>query len=125
MSERDVIKQIDALINRHRPTSDSQHPSETTEQPSMEEDVPVLTEVVDAHTGDITPLVSSMPDTQAAMRAALARELEAWLDEKLPDAVLRVLDGLSDQLIAQVAAQARLELLPRLKNALETRSKHE
>jgi uncharacterized FlaG/YvyC family protein len=125
LSERDVIKQIDALINRHRPTSDNQPPSETAEHPSMEEDVPVLTEVVDAHTGDITTLVPSMPDTQAAMRAALARELEVWLDEKLPDAVLRVLDGLSDQLIAQVAAQARLELLPRLKNALETRSKHE
>ena len=59
------------------------------------------------------------------MRAALTRELEAWLDEKLPAAVLRVLDGLSDQMISQVAAQARLELLPRLKSTLEPSSKPE
>lgn len=115
MSERDVIDQADALINRHRPLPGSAHPQ-------SEEGIPVLTEVVDLQTGNIAPVAA---DTQAAVRAALARELEAWLDEKLPEAVLRIIDGLSDQMISQVAAQARLELLPRLKDALESGSKPE
>ena len=114
MSERDVINQVDALINRHRALPAGQMQGD--------EDIPVLTEVVDLQTGNIA---QSAPDLQAEMRAALARELEAWLDEKLPEAVLRVLDGLSDQMISQVAAQARLELLPRLKNTLESGSKSE
>lgn len=117
MSERDVINQVDALINRHRALPAGQMQGD--------EDIPVLTEVVDLLTGNIAESVDSTPDIQAEMRAALARELEAWLDEKLPEAVLRVLDGLSDQMISQVAAQARLELLPRLKSTLESGSKSE
>ena len=117
MSERDVINQADALINRHR--------AMPAGQMQGDEDIPVLTEVVDLLTGNIAESVDSTPDIQAEMRAALARELEAWLDEKLPEAVLRVLDGLSDQMISQVAAQARLELLPRLKSTLESGSKSE
>jgi uncharacterized FlaG/YvyC family protein len=85
----------------------------------------VLTEVVDPHAVGIERPVEPAVDLQTEVRAALARELEIWLDEKLPEAVLRVLDGLSDQMINQVAAQARLELLPRLKSALEAGSKPE
>ena len=118
MSERDIINQADALINRYRPLHAAAHPQ-------GDADIPVLTEVVDVQTGNIAPSADSAADTQAEVRAALARELEAWLDEKLPEAVLRILDGLSDQMIGQVAAQARLELLPRLKNALESRTKPE
>ena len=110
MSERDVITQVDALIGRHR-----------SPQSGTDDDLPVLTEVVAAETApphSSADLVT-IPLQTATIRLALARELEAWLDEKLPDAVLRVLDGISDQLITQIAAQARLELLPRLKAALE------
>lgn len=118
LSERDILHQADALINRHRP----QRAADDTD-PTVEDDIPLLTEVVDSSpTG---PMPDAAPDTQAAIRAALSRELETWLDERLPEAVLRVLDGLSDQMIAQVAAQARLELLPRLKRALEAKSKPE
>ncbi len=110
MSERDVITQVDALIGRHR----SPHTG-------TDDDLPVLTEVVATETISPHPPSDSavIPQQTAAIRLALARELEAWLDEKLPDAVLRVLDGISDQLITKIAAQARLELLPKLKAALE------
>lgn len=110
MSERDVIGQVDALIGRHRTPG------------ATEDDLPILTEVVaddDALPPSSEPAPRQESERIAIIRQALARELEAWLDEELPDAVLRVLDGLSDQLIAQVAARARLELLPRLKAALE------
>lgn len=111
MSDPDVIGQIDALIGRHR------NPG------APEEDLPVLTEVVEEDAATMQQPSGSESDAArlSAQRLALARELEAWLDEQLPDAVLRVLDGLSDQLIAQVAARARLELLPKLKAALEER----
>lgn len=112
MTERDVITQVDALINRHRASSTAV---------LSEDDLPVLTEIVDRQSVEVPNSIGPAPvsDPQLAARAALARELELWLDEKLPDAVLRILDGLSDQLITQVAAQARLELLPRLKAALD------
>ena len=109
MSEDGVIGQIDALIGRHR------NPG------APEDDLPVLTEIVEEDALPVQQAYAPEPDAAwiATQRLALARELEAWLDEQLPDAVLRVLDGLSDQLITQVAARARLELLPKLKAALE------
>jgi cell wall assembly regulator SMI1 len=52
-------------------------------------------------------------------RELLRRELATWLDEQLPQLVMRVLDGVSDQLVAQINTQARMTLLPKLQAALE------
>jgi hypothetical protein len=55
-------------------------------------------------------------------RQALTEEVATWLDDQLPQVVLRVVDGLTDQIIAQVTAEARETLLPRLQMALEEHS---
>jgi hypothetical protein len=102
------------------------------------DDLPVLTEVVD---GSADLLVAGMPSDSAppilaperidalaremlferlpVQRQALADELTSWLDGELPQVIMRVLDGITDQLVAQVTAEARAALLPRLQAALE------
>jgi hypothetical protein len=45
---------------------------------------------------------------------ALREELSRWLDQELPHAVLKVTDGLADQLMGELTDQAEKKLLPRL-----------
>jgi hypothetical protein len=45
---------------------------------------------------------------------ALREELSRWLDQELPHAVLKVTDGLADQLMGELTHQAEKNLLPRL-----------
>ncbi|MCK9283337.1 MAG: hypothetical protein M0P39_03545 [Rhodocyclaceae bacterium] len=97
--ERDLIRKADAFMQRLRPPAD--------------EDVPVLTEVVEAN--------ALRPPLSDDVREVLVTELENWLDMHLPAAVLRVLDGVADQLIAQIAQDARKDLLPQLLSVLENR----
>ncbi len=99
-----LLSKVDAFMNRLRPPA--------------EDDVPVLTEVVDL--APITPAAPLMDASalQAAIQAAVARELDNWLDLTLPDIVLRVLDGVADQMILQVGDQARKDLLPWLQKAV-------
>ena len=61
-------------------------------------------------------------DRLPRQRQALAEELSAWLDDELPQIVLRVLDGVTDQLIEQVTAEARAALLPKLQMVIEDQS---
>jgi hypothetical protein len=122
----DVLDKADALMRRHRVfvAGAPQQPSLLAEPES--EDIPVLTEVVDA-TATMPPtedvdakLQDLLAERLAAQRQLLADELAAWLDTELPRLVMFVLDGVTDQLVAQVTAEARAALLPRLQAALET-----
>lgn len=102
-----LLHKVDAFINRLRPPA--------------EDDVPVLTDVVDHPLAAPTPRTVPAIDTatlSSAIQATVAREIDNWLDLNLPDIVLRVLDGVADQLILQVGDQARKELLPSLQAAL-------
>jgi hypothetical protein len=45
---------------------------------------------------------------------ALREELSRWLEQELPHAVLKVTDGLADQLMGELTDQAEKNLLPRL-----------
>ena len=45
---------------------------------------------------------------------ALREELSRWLEQELPQAVLKVTDGLADQLMGELTEQAEKKLLPRL-----------
>lgn len=113
-----VMAQADALMRRHRvflaggsgpvPT----HSDLVTE--ASEDDLPVLTDVVAP--GDATgpARTSTMDHALAVQREQIAASLAKWLDEELPQAVLRVVDGFSDKLIAELVTQARAELLPKL-----------
>lgn len=98
-----VVSAADAFMNRLRPPA--------------EEDVPLLTDVVDE---DDLPAPAYPPSTLSdAVQAELSQELEEWLDMRLTGAILKVLDGLADQLVAQISQEARADLLPRLQAVLD------
>ena len=143
-----VIDQADALMRRRSfvagaesgPT-DGERDSDVAD-PGAIEDVPVLTDVV----GDDVVAPHSLPpggeiagrespaggaaELEAALRerlnqllmdrhALLAQEIEAWLDEQMPQLVIRAMDGITDHLVSLLANRARDELLPRLEAALK------
>lgn len=126
----DILDKADSLMRRHRTGGGAAVPGAVTPAASRNadgDDLPVLTEVVaspdaipSAATRDLEEilrerLVAALPQ----QRELLRRELAAWLDEQLPQLVLRVLDGVTDQLVAQINTQARMTLLPRLQAVLE------
>lgn len=122
MEDKDVLHQADALIKRWRAPASSPAPEPSpAEEPvaaESDEDIPLLTEAVSEEPP--LPTLTETYDPHAAQRLALREELDQWLDHALPDAVLRVLDGLADQLIGQLGQQARQDLLPRLEAALRS-----
>ena len=114
----------------------------TQEIPVLEtvsEVLPVLTDVVDAqnipehpdHSTRAEPLSTGFMQTKAEAsaylnlllmekQAVLTREIETWLDEQMPQLVIRAMDGITDHLVALLANRARDDLLPRLEAALQT-----
>lgn len=130
----DVLEQADQLMRRHRSfvaEGAGSPPPPAPQAPAEDEDIPLLTEVVSlekqalgaAPAETALPAVAPAAPTEAAPvdTSALASELEAWLDLELPGHVMHAMDGITDQVILQVALRARSELLPRLLAALEKR----
>lgn len=72
-----------------------------------EDGLPLLTEVF---TGSLPVAASSNQDQLDAIHQELAR----WLAEELPEAILKVTDGVADQLMKELTDQAERQLLPRL-----------
>lgn len=104
----DPLAHADAFMSRLRPPA--------------EEDVPLLTEVVTEE----TPLAAGTPLAPPTLdESALAAALSEWLDAKMPEAVLKVLDGVADQLILKLTRDAEEDLLPRLTAALDKSRKAE
>ena len=109
-SRPDVLSKADEFIKRRR----AQLGGVVVDGPLQTgpaDDIPLLTEVV----GE-TRLPALPPHND--LSSDIARELDVWLDENLPQAVVHVMDGITDKLIQQIHASAREELLPRLKRAL-------
>jgi len=109
MSDADtegLLNKADALIRRHR-VFIAGAPAPTLES-SPDDDLPVLTEVVSD-----AALATAPPHMQEHLDA-LREELTRWLNEELPHAVLKVTDGLADQLMGELTHQAEQQLLPRL-----------
>jgi hypothetical protein len=122
-----IIDKADSLMRRHRPLPVGDAAA-TVAKPAETDDLPVLTEVVASTNDPALPpplrdieellrerLVAALPQ----QRELLRRELAVWLDEQLPQLVMRILDGVTDQLVAQINTQARMTLLPKLQAALE------
>lgn len=131
MADDNIIDKADALMRRHRAflAGDATAAGQPTAAAAQEtlEDIPTLTEVVEetaAGSAGGVEIEAILQERLAAalpqQRELLRRELAIWLDEQLPQVVMRVLDGLSDQLIAQVNTQARTTLLPKLQAVLES-----
>ncbi|MCK9388030.1 MAG: hypothetical protein M0Q22_06515 [Sulfuritalea sp.] len=108
----DLLSKADALIQRNRvfvADSSAQAILETP-APPHEDDLPVLTDIVTEHEA---ALATAPPHMQRHLDA-LREELSRWLDQELPHAVLKVTDGLADQLMGELTHQAEKNLLPRL-----------
>ena len=105
----DVLRKADALIRRTRVFVAGASP-EALQVPPPEDDLPVLTDVVTEHEA---ALATAPPHMQQHLDA-LREELSRWLEQELPQAVLKVTDGLADQLMGELTHQAEKKLLPRL-----------
>ena len=105
----DVLRKADALIRRTR-VFVAGSPSEGLQTPPPEDDLPVLTDIVTEHEAALATAPPHMQQHLDALREELAR----WLDQELPHAVLKVTDGLADQLMGELTHQAEKNLLPRL-----------
>ena len=124
MSDDDaLLDQADALMHRHRvfvagASTAEESPESTAERTDEEDELPLLTDIVDAEApgqviaaaGDETGIERRLSEC----RDALVLELEKWLDEQLPQLVMRAMDGITDHLVGQITLRARNELLPRL-----------
>jgi len=105
----DLLRKADALIRRTRVfVAASSAP--TTEPTPSDDDLPILTDIV---TEQEAALATAPPHMQQHLDA-LREELSRWLDQELPHAVLKVTDGLADQLMGELTHQAEKNLLPRL-----------
>lgn len=112
--ERDVIDQADALMRRHRSfvarAADMAAREQVRDEP-VDSDLPVLTEIV--ADGDIPPRdIRAMLD---ALGDEIDAALSSWLVEVLPAAVANA----SGQILAELDANARNFLLPRLREIVE------
>jgi len=118
MANDDLLHKADALMSRHRVFVAGATPNDPAADDVGADDVPVLTEVISADALP-EPQAAAAATDMAALRGALASELETWLDQELPQHILRVLDGITDQLIIQLSQKARADLLPRLQSILD------
>ena len=105
----DVLRKADALIRRTRVFVAGSSPGPAAAPPA-EDDLPVLTDIV---TEREAALATAPPHMQQHLDA-LREELTRWLEQELPHAVLKVTDGLADQLMGELTEQAEKKLLPRL-----------
>ena len=112
----DVLRKADALIRRTRVFVAGASP-EALQVPPPEDDLPVLTDIVTDHEA---ALATAPPHMQQHLDA-LREELSRWLEQELPQAVLKVTDGLADQLMGELTHQAEKKLLPRLIARLDGR----
>lgn len=118
----DALMQKRSFVAGKKPVASS---SPLTEKQQDDEDVPLLTERVDSHVvchsampslGNSPEFAEQLATALAEKQAHLIREMEAWLDEQMPQLVMRAMDGITDHLIALLANRARDDLLPRLDN---------
>ncbi|PKO84238.1 MAG: hypothetical protein CVU17_03505 [Betaproteobacteria bacterium HGW-Betaproteobacteria-11] len=121
----EILNQADALIGRRRvfvatpPEEESAGADrkETEPRPDTSNDIrselPLLTEIV-------TPDEVASPLSEERQRNdAIQKELARWLDEDLPVVILKVTDGLADQLVQRITDQAASKLVPRLRACIE------
>lgn len=116
----DLLLKADAFMRRGRsyvasaptvpqsPVAEAASP--VIDNPATDDDIPVLTEKVAE--GDAA-FATAPPHMQQHLDA-LREELARWLEQELPHAVLKVTDGLADQLMGELTDQAERNLLPRL-----------
>lgn len=138
--DRSLLDKADNLMRRRRVFLAGSQAS-VAAAGDISDDLPVLTDMVPpseagAHVAPPTEIRTAptideqaqvlayelMLERLSAQRQAVEKEIVDWLDTELPHIVMYVVDGLTDQLVAQVTAAVRLELLPKLQLAVEAES---
>ena len=115
----DLLRKADALIRRSRIfVAGSSAPTASPAPP--DDDLPTLTDIVSE---EEAALATAPPHMQQHLDA-LREELSLWLIQELPQAVLKVTDGLADQLMGELTHQAEKNLLPRLIARLDGTAAH-
>ena len=115
-----VLAQADALMRRHRVFLAGAGVTAPENSGADDEDIPVLLDIVpyDAPRQHVTEDVAAQ--LSAHRQTQIRALIDEWLDEHMPAEIQRVMDGISDQLIASLANQIRGELLPKLLTAAES-----
>ncbi len=117
MSDDDpLLDQADALMRRHRVyVAGAASTAAGSGSEAEDDDLPLLTDVVGAEPPSETVAADiDLERRLAEHHAALIHELETWLDEQLPQLVIRAMDGITDHLVTQITRLAQEQLLPRL-----------
>jgi len=120
-TDEDALVQPDTGQRRFR--SFVARPPETAEAPEShdrhgtEDDIPLLTEVIDAQAAR-RPDASSLLE---ALRGEIESEVSSWLVEVLPVAVANA----SQQILDELDSKARNTLLTRMNSLIETHRAHE
>lgn len=128
-----LFDQADALMRRRRVFVAGKAATDTGSDARADagaDDVPVLTEAVELAPPPPEPDLEAMAQAllpglleeqrQVLMqefeqrRKVLMQEIETWLDEQLPQLVIRAMDGITDHLVTVLTLNARENLLPRL-----------
>ena len=131
----DLLDKADALIRRRifvaGPIGEKTSSIETAD--ATIDDVPILTQIVTEPVAPRSEILDPAPpdridalaremlfDRLPVQRQSVADQVSAWLDAELPQIVMRVMDSVTDQMIAHVTAEVQSVLLPRLQAALES-----
>lgn len=125
-----ILDQADALIRRHRVFVVAPRPDENVTSTDAETAAPAEAGIHHTHSEPELPLLTEIvmldeitsPSLETQHAHAIHEEIMRWLDEELPGAVLKITDGLADQLVQKLTHQAENELLPRVLARLETPS---
>jgi len=115
-----LLRKADALLARGR--GDNAPPASKVD----DDDLPLVTEIIPG--GALPPRLEPEhePDVRVAeqlidLDTAIKREIEAWLSREMPEIVERELDLLHRRIRAEVVANMRVTLLPRLSDEIASR----
>lgn len=124
LSEADrLLAKADALLSRYRKPENT---SPEEEREHGDEDLPIVTEVVDIPLEDLSTR-PPMQDMDAGVErlveldTAINLAIEQWLADELPILIRRELDGLAERLHAETVGHLRATLIPRLSAELAER----
>src|SRR5690606_32637802 len=111
----ELLRKADALLSRGRPSGVTG---------VEDDDLPLVTEIIPL--GGLPRELEAAPATQVMEQlldrdTAIKREIEAWLTREMPEIVERELELLHGRIRAEVMANMRVTLLPRLSDEIASR----
>lgn len=111
----ELLRKADALLSRGRPAGATG---------IEDDDLPLVTEIIPL--AERPPEPEAEPDTEMTeqlidLDTAIKREIEAWLMREMPEIVERELELLHSRIRAEVLANMRVTLLPRLSDEIASR----